>query len=56
MRNAQKNALMALFAAMEDSKAEDRKSEPALPFEPKSGRPIALDPLWLLTRGAKGRA
>ena len=55
MRNAQKNALMAMFAAMEDAKDAAPARRFAVP-EPKSGQPIQLDPLWLLTRGAKGRA
>ena len=58
MRNAQKTALMALFAAMETAKEADvlRGQSLKFPAEPPAGKAIQLDPLWLLSRGAKGRA
>ena len=58
MRNAQKTAVMALFAAMETAKDEAQRGHTPLrfPAEPPAGRAIQLDPLWLVSRGAKGRA
>lgn len=58
MRNAQKTAVMALFAAMEAAKETDARRGAALKFpsEPPAGRAIQIDPLWLVSRGAKGRA
>lgn len=56
MRNAQKTAVMALFAAMEAAKDADQpRREPSLLGKP-AGRDIQIDPLWLLSRGTKGRA
>jgi len=58
VRNAQKTAVMALFAAMETAKDEAQRGRHQfrLPAEPPAGRAIQLDPLWLVSRGAKGRA
>jgi hypothetical protein len=55
VRNAQKTAVMAMFAAMETAKDEPKRPEPQLLGKP-SPRDIQLDPLWLISRGAKGRA
>ncbi|MDX2274392.1 MAG: hypothetical protein NW206_02990 [Hyphomonadaceae bacterium] len=58
MRNAQKTAVMALFASMEaakDSPLPAPRREPSLLGKP-AARDIQLDPLWLITRGSKGRA
>ncbi|MGE0595596.1 MAG: hypothetical protein AB7G40_16875 [Hyphomonadaceae bacterium] len=57
MRNAQKTALMAVFAAIEDDKAAaERTVTSEKPAASRKSQPIQVDPLWLLTRGAKGRA
>jgi len=58
MRNAQKAALMALFAAMEENAEADRaqKAAPAQPFadhEPEVSRPILVNLAALAQRGAK---
>lgn len=56
MRNAQKTALMALFAAMEDTIPGDKpRREPAEPVA-SSDRPIEVDMSWLVQRSRKGRA
>lgn len=55
MRNAQKTAVMAMFAAMETAKDAPKRPEPQILAKP-AARDIQVDPLWLLTRGAKGRA
>lgn len=58
MRNAQKTAVMALFASMEAAKESplpEPRRAPRLLGNP-APRDIQLDPLWLVTRGSKGRA
>jgi hypothetical protein len=56
VRNAQKTAMMAMFAAMETAKdSEPKRPEPQILAKP-SARDIQVDPLWLIARGAKGRA
>jgi len=58
VRNAQKPAVKALFAAMEAAREADARRAVALkfPFEPPAGRAIEIDPIWLSTMGVKGRA
>lgn len=57
MRNAQKAALMAMFAAMEEQTEADRDAAnaPATPFtpEPKTARPILVDLAALAQRHLK---
>jgi hypothetical protein len=58
MRNAQKAALMALFAAMEEqSEAENAAAEtrhtPKFPGEPKTSRPILVNLAVLAQRHLK---
>ena len=56
MRNAQKTAIMAMFAAMENAKdLAPSQREPQLLAKP-AARDIQIDPLWLLSRAGKGRA
>jgi len=52
MRNAQKAALMALFAAMEENRERDECAPPALALKPEPARPILVDLVALKQRRA----